>query len=157
VQTADHVPLTSATSWTFTTATAPPAVTATTPLNGATGVDPAVAPTATFTTAMKASTFTDLSFSLTPLGGSPSAGIVALDPTPTTATFTPAVPLFFATQYTARLDTTIQAADGTPLAAAVSWTFTTSPAAPTVTGTAPANGATGVSLLAAPTATFSKS
>src|SRR5262249_13629077 len=95
--------------------------------------------------------------SLTPLGGSPIAGVVALDPTGTIATFSPAVPLLFATQYTARIDTTIQASDGTPVAAAVSWTFTTRPAPPTVTANTPANGATGVSLLVAPTATFSKS
>ena len=38
----------------------------------------------------------------------------------TTATFAPAVPLSYTTQYTANLDTSIKAGDGTPLASAVS-------------------------------------
>src|SRR5207302_2838661 len=72
------------------------------------------------------------------------------------ATLTPSAALVTNTVYTAKLDTTVKAADGVALASAVSWSFTTVNAAPTVTANAPANNATGVALNVAPTATFSR-
>src|SRR5262249_58983292 len=74
----------------------------------------------------------------------------------TTATLTPSAPLANNTTYTANLDTTVKAADGVPLAAAVSWSFTTVNSAPTVTTKTPANGATGAAIAVAPSATFSR-
>ena len=133
-----------------------PTVTATIPIAGTLRVDPTTRPSATFSRAMSSATLSSLSFSVTPLGGTPIAGQVAWDSTSWTATFTPTVPLFYGMTYTAQLDTTVKAADGMSLADPVTWTFSTSPAPPTVTATTPTAGATDVSLDAAPTATFSK-
>src|SRR5207247_1761900 len=60
--------------------------------------------------------------------------------------------------YTAKLDTTIKASDGTALASAVTWSFTTTapPPPPTVTAKTPADGATDVATGTAVTATFSR-
>src|SRR5207245_1484070 len=74
-----------------------------------------------------------------------------------TVTLTPSAALANNASYTASLATTIKAADGVALASAVSWSFTTVNAAPTVTGNTPAAGATGVAVNVAPTATFSRS
>jgi hypothetical protein len=150
----DGVALASAVTWSFTTANGAPTVTAKTPADGATGVAVGVAPTATFSRAMEASTITTFSFTLTPAGGSPVAASVAL--TGNTATLTPSAPLATNTSYTAKLDTTVKAQDGVPLAAPVTWTFTTVNGAPTVTSTTPTAGAAGVATSTAPTATFSR-
>src|SRR5207244_2802039 len=104
--------------------------------------------------AMDASTITVFSFTLTPAGGSPVAASVSY--VGSTATLTPTAPLANNTIYTAKLDTTVKAADGVALASAVSWSFTTVNSAPTVTANTPANGATGVATSVAPTATFSR-
>jgi hypothetical protein len=84
---------------------------------------------------MDATTITSSSYTLTPQGGTPVAATVAYDSATTTATLTPSAALASDTLYTAKLDTTIKAADGLPLAAAVTWTFRTAVAtpAPTVT------------------------
>jgi hypothetical protein len=87
------------------------------------------------------------------------AGAVAYDGATDTATLTPTAALAAGTAYTARLEATVKAADGAPLAAAVSWTFTTaaaaSPSAPTVTSRIPAGGATGVPTTTSVKAVFS--
>src|SRR5205807_9869410 len=59
-----------------------------------------------------------------------------------TATLAPTGLLLNNTVYTAKLETTVTAADGVALAAAVSWSFTTVNAAPTVLSTTPLNNAT---------------
>src|SRR5205085_1424594 len=141
-------------SWTFTTVNAAPTVTGNTPANNATGIAVTVAPTATFSRAMNATTITSSSFTLTPSGGSPVAATVSYSGS--TATLTPSAPLANNTLYTAKLDTTVKAADGVALASAYSWSFTTVNAAPTVTANTPASNATGVSLSVQPTATFSR-
>src|ERR671932_468885 len=69
VKASDGVALASAVSWSFTTVNSAPTVTANTPTNGATGVATSVAPTATFSRAMDATTITNGSFTLTPSGG----------------------------------------------------------------------------------------
>src|SRR5207245_4796054 len=94
------------------------------------------------------------SFALTPAGGSPVAATVAYSGS--VATLTPSSPLATNTPYTAKLDTTVKAADGVALATTVSWQFTTVNAAPTVTAKTPADGATAVATSIAPTATFSR-
>src|SRR5207244_3611318 len=60
--------------------------------------------------------------------------------------------------YTAKLDSTINAADGTPLAASVSWSFSTGNAPPSVDARSPYSGlhTSDVSILAHVTATFSR-
>src|SRR5207237_5981190 len=59
------------------------------------------------------------------------------------------------TTYTAKLDSTIKAADGVPLAGPVSWGRSTSNLPPYITSHAPGP-ASDVSALVAPTATFSR-
>jgi hypothetical protein len=143
-------------SWSFTTAAAP-TVTANTPANGATGVATTTTATATFSRAMDATTITNSTFTLTPSGGPAVAATVSYNATTRVATLTPTAALAGNTTYTARLANTIKAADTTPLAAAVTWSFTTAaPTPPTVTANTPANGATGVATSVAPTATFSR-
>src|ERR671935_193228 len=105
---------------------------------------------------MDATTITGSSFTLTPSGGSPVAASVSYDGTSNTATLTPSAALASGTTYTAKLDTTIKATDGTALSSPVSWSFTTITGPPTVTSTTPADGATGVATSIAPTATFSR-
>src|SRR5204862_596932 len=120
----------------------PPTVTGQTPADASTGVAITAAPTATFSRAMDATTITTSSFTLTPAGGSPVTATVAYSGT--TATLTPSAPLANNTSTTATLSTAVKAADGVALASAVSWSFTTVNAAPTVTARTPAVGATGV-------------
>jgi Malectin domain/Bacterial Ig-like domain len=92
---------------------------------------------------MNATTITATSFTLTPAGGTPVAATVAYDATTKTATLTPTNVLTASTTYTAKLDTTIKATDGSTLAAAVTWSFTTTTAPEAVTYS-PANYSTGM-------------
>src|SRR4051812_29630964 len=127
---------------------APPTVTAPSPADGATGVAAGAKPSATFSRAMNPATLTSATFTLTRDDGTPITASVAYDATALKATLTPASALSYSTTYTARLGTGVTAADGTALAAPVAWTFTTGAAPPpdnqppTVSVTAPANGAT---------------
>ncbi|HEV8687456.1 MAG TPA: Ig-like domain-containing protein, partial [Gaiellaceae bacterium] len=156
VKAADGVALASSISWSFTTINGAPTVTAKSPADAATGVATNVNPTATFSRAMDATTITTSSFTLTPSGGSPVAASVSYDVTSKVATLAPSAALANNTTYTATLTTAVKAADGVALASSVSWSFTTVNAAPTVTAKSPANGATGVAINVAPTATFSR-
>jgi hypothetical protein len=109
-----------------------PTVTAKTPADASTGVATTVQPTATFSRAMNASTITSSSFTLTgPSGAVPAT--VAYNATTNVATLTPTSALAVSTSYTAKVDATVKAADGTALAAAVTWSFTTGATAPTGT------------------------
>jgi hypothetical protein len=90
---------------------------------------------------MDAATITSTSFTLTPSGGSPVAATVSYSGS--VATLTPNAQLATSTTYTAKLNTTIKASDGTPLASAFTWTFTTTNA-PEVASNSPADGATNV-------------
>jgi len=74
------------------------------------------------------------------------------------ATLNPTVPLVASTLYTASLSTAVKDVAGTPMAASYSWTFTTGAGdvAPTVLSTVPLTSATGVSLSASVSATFSE-
>ena len=133
-----------------------PQVVSTTPVSGATGVDPAAAVTATFDQAMDASTMTSANVTLTPSGGSAVSATVSYDPNTKTVTLQPSATLQNGTSYTARLSTGVKSSLGTALSAAYTWTFSTlTPAAPTVTATSPTAGSTGISTGVAPTATFS--
>ena len=135
----------------------PPTVTGTVPSNGATGMSRLTRPRVTFSRAMDASTITGSSFTLIK-AGVPVAATVSYDATSQTATLVPAAALDYSTNYTARVNTTIKAADGIPLGSAVDWSFTVqNPQPPQVTGTVPADGATAVSPSVSPRATFSRS
>ena len=143
--------------WSFTVATAPPpapTVTGSSPANGATGVSASVSPTATFSVPLDPSTLTPSTFTLSSAAGSVPA-TVTYDSTSNTATLTPTVPLAPTTAYTVRLTTAVRGSDGTPFGG-TSWSFTTI-AGPTITSTAPIDGATYVGRSAPVTATFSRS
>jgi len=128
---ADGMPLGSARTWQFTTATAvvAPTVTATAPTAGATGVPRDVTVSATFSKDMDPSTITATTFTLV----APDGTVLPADVTYTagnrTASLNTAAPLSTSTAYTARLSTGIKAADGTSLASAVSWGFTSNASA----------------------------
>src|SRR2546423_12112018 len=70
-----------------------PTVTSTSPANGAGGVVTSVAPTATFSTTMDATTLTSSSFTLTPAGGSPGAATVSYNAATQTAKLSPGAAL----------------------------------------------------------------
>jgi hypothetical protein len=121
-----EVALSSAYSWTFTSVPpAPPTVTATSPTDGSTLVSGLVPVTATFSTGMDASTLTTSSFTLTGPGGAVS-GSVSYDALTRTASFTPAAALTASTEYTATLATTVKSSRNVNMAAARTWSFTTS-------------------------------
>ena len=135
-----------------------PVVTSTIPVDGATGVSPAIAVAATFSIPMDATTITGTSFTLKDSLNNPVPASVTYDAATTKATLTPTAGLKGATTYTASLAGTITASDSTPLETPFSWTFTTVPPTPlTVNGRTPANATNNV-LQSAPnvTATFSR-
>jgi hypothetical protein len=147
--------------WKFTTAdppdTTPPTVASKTPPDGATGVSPGTAVTATFSEPVLASSVGGTTFRLSE-GGNPVGGTVSL--AGNTATFTPSQALEPSTLYTARVTTGVEDPAGNNLAADVVWTFTTAAApdvtSPSVTNEVPANGATSVSHETVVQATFSE-
>lgn len=116
-------------TWSFTTAAAPdtmpPIVTGTTPNTGATAVPVTSAIGATFSEAMNTATLNASSFTLKDAGNNPVSGTVAY--AGTTATFTPAASLAYATTYTATITTGATDLAGNALAAPHSWSFTTAP------------------------------
>ncbi|MFD2091856.1 DUF4082 domain-containing protein [Blastococcus deserti] len=146
-------------TWTFTTGAAsdsvPPAVTATTPAAGATDVALTGPVSAQMSEPLAAA---GLEFTLTTAGGAPVAGAPSLSVDGLTATFTPGAALSGSTTYTASLRATDRA--GNAMATPVTWSFTTAPppdtTAPSVTGVAPADGATGVRATDSVTASFSE-
>lgn len=130
-----------------------PAVIATVPANGATGVPVAQVITATFNMVMNPATINMSTFTVTGPGGTPVAGLVAYSGT--TATFTPNIALAPSTLYTATITTGAKDPAGIGLASNFMWSFTTG-TIPTVIATNPANGATNVFLNQKITATFSE-
>ena len=106
-------------------APAAPAVTATTPAADAAGVPNRTAVSASFDSDLDPATVGPQSFTLTPEGGAPVAAALAYDAAARRATLTPQAPLAVGVRYTARLSTAIRSSGGAPLAADVSWSFTT--------------------------------
>lgn len=124
----DGASLSSAVSWTFTTASSappPPAPTALTPSAGATSVAVDGAVRATFDRSLDPATVTSQTFTLTGPSGPPIVAAVAYDDATRTATLTPGAPLAVATQYTARLTTGIRSTTGAPMTSDATWSFTT--------------------------------
>jgi len=108
-----------------------PTVTSTVPASNATNVGTAATVQATFSTTMDPTTITGSSYTLRRPDGTTVPATVSYDGPTKTATLTPSSALAVSTTYTARLETTVKASDGTPLANAYSWSFTTStPATP---------------------------
>ena len=121
----DGVSLAEPVTWSFTTSAAssiPPTVVSTSPGDGA--LRSSVV-TARFSRDLDAGTVSGSTFSLRRPDGSVVPAQVSYDAATSTARLVPAAQLAPTTSYTARLDGSIQAVDGTPLGAAVSWSFTT--------------------------------
>jgi hypothetical protein len=129
-----------------------PAVIATFPANGATGVAPNTIVSANFSSAMAPATINATTFTLTGPGAASVAGAVSY--TGTTATFTPATSLAANSVYVATITTGAQDPVGNSLAVNFVWSFTTT--APTVVSTVPANGTVAVSVNTVIAATFSE-
>jgi tetrahydromethanopterin S-methyltransferase subunit B len=139
------------------TDTIAPAVSATTPINGAVAVATNAAIAATFTETMKADTFTTTTFALFE-GATAVPGSVAY--TGVTALFVPNVDLKPATKYSARILARVTDLAGNAMAADYAWTFTTGASsdtlAPLVSSTVPVAGATGVATGGFIAATFTE-
>jgi hypothetical protein len=133
-----------------------PAVVSTTPAANTTGVS-TTAPniSATFSKPVQSNT---ISFVLKNSSGNTVPGTASYNSSTNVATFTPSSALSGTTTYTATVSGA-QDSSGQTMAP-VSWSFTTATpdtTPPAITGTTPAAGATGASLAAPVTATFSKS
>lgn len=116
--------------------TTAPVVSATNPIDGATGV---AVITASFNESMDASTINTATFLVHGPGAAPVVGTVGYQTSSRIATFTPAAALVSSTTYSATVSTGVQDAAGNALAAGHVWTFTTSatagsPAAPVLGG-----------------------
>ena len=147
--------------WSFTTGAAAdttrPTVTATVPVNAATGVPIGNKLSATFSEAMAPATITTSTFTLKQ-GAMSVPGVVTYSGV--TAVFTPTTFLSSSTVYTATITTGVKDLAGNTLAVNKVWSFTTgtsqNTSAPTVISTLPVNGATGVPIGNKLTATFSE-
>ncbi len=128
-----------------------PAVSARTPIDGATGVDRSTTVTADFDRDLDPSTVNGTNVTLTGPGGPVSAS-VSYDGSLRRVVLTPSATLAASTTYTATLTTGIQSTGHTPLASNVTWSFTTQGPPPQVTARTPADGATGVDRSTAVTA-----
>jgi hypothetical protein len=121
----DGVPLSGPVSWSFTTAAQshpPPTVVSTAPGDGA---PRSSAVSAVFSRALDAASVSTSTFTLRQPDGTLVPATVGYEASSLTATLVPATQLAGATTYTARLDGTISATDGTPMGTPVSWSFTT--------------------------------
>ena len=113
-------------TWKFTTGAGNPVVTATTPADGATDVPVDQVVSASFSTAMDASTIDAGSFTIKKSGGSPLAATVGYSGSAQKATLTPSAALEFDTTYLVTLSAAIKGATGDALDdAPVVWSFTT--------------------------------
>src|ERR1700722_3778168 len=140
-----------------------PTIVSTVPASAAINVPTNQTITATFSKPMDPSTITatgTFTVAVAGVGGAAVPGTVSY--TGTTATFKPTANLAASTQFTATITNAAKDLSGNALAAGVvpnPWNFTTgtgpNTTAPTITLTSPANAATGVSLNASVSATFS--
>jgi hypothetical protein len=129
-----------------------PAVQSKSPADGTADVPVDTTVGATFDRPMDAATITTGSFTLRKAGGTPLAASVTYDAVNTRAVLTPSQPLEQGATYTATVTTAVEDQSGTPLAANVSWSFTTR--ATSVSARTPAPNATGVATDTDVTATF---
>ena len=111
--------------------TSSPLTTATTPAAGATGVSTAVRPSGTFSEAMDPTSFGNATFELRDAASAAINASVSYDASTRTVTLVPTAALAGTTTYTATLrggaaEPRVKDAAGNPLAASVSWSFTTS-------------------------------
>jgi hypothetical protein len=122
-------------SWSFATssATQPPIVVTLSPAGSATGVSATTAVSATFNKALDQTTVNTTNFQLLGPSNSVVSATVTYNGGTFTATLQPASALAYSTTYTALLPAGgVKDTTGTPLAANVTWTFTTGAAPPPV-------------------------
>ena len=136
----------------------PPTVTATVPLNNATGVSLNSIVTATFSEAMDPLTISSSTFLVRGPGGAVVPGSITYAGSSFTAVFTPTGNLAPSTTYTATVTSGSKDLSGNALAADYVWSFATGAAqdltAPRVIATDPLDNAVGVALDKTLTATF---
>ena len=130
--------------------TVAPTVSATNPLDGATGV---AVITASFSEAMKASTITTTTFGVSETGAAAVDGTVTYDATTHMATFTPTSALALGTDYTATITTGTTDVAGNAMTSSKVWHFTT--AATSGSQVAPDLGAAGAYVVLAGSAVTS--
>ncbi len=123
--------------------TTPPTITSKSPAPGATGVSSAANVTATFTEAMEASSISGATMELRTASNQLVGAAVSYNAASRTTTLNPTASLAFAATYTARVKggaTGVKDAFGNPLAADVTWSFTTgaAPACPCTIWPSPA-------------------
>jgi hypothetical protein len=139
--------------------TTPPTVSSTSPANGSTDLALNSSVSATFSVAMTNATLNTASYTLRPTAGG-AAVIGSVSVGGKTATFTPTTSLTASTQYTATITTAAADAAGNALASNYNWQFTTGAAPdttpPTVSSSSPTNFATGITLNASVSVTFSE-
>jgi chitodextrinase len=136
-------------AWTWTVDTTAPSVTSNTPADRASNVLPTTSITATFSEALNPATVTTANFFVKPKGGntSPVAASVTYDPATFKATLQPNAALASQTTYNVTLNNGINGIKdlaGNSIGNNIGWSFTTGTAdttLPTVTLTAPSNGA----------------
>ena len=122
----------------------PPTVIATTPVNGATGVNTVTGIMAAFSEPINPATFTSSSFVLRNPAGVSVGAAIGYGAATRVATLTPSAPLAGLTTYTATISTAVKDVAGNALASPVLWSFTTAAALPSAFGKrTPANGAVG--------------
>ena len=108
----------------------PPAVTTTAPADGATGVDVATQPNATFSEDVDPASVTATSFTVTAAGSStPVSATVSYSAPFRTAILTPASPLAAGTTYTGQVSG-VRDTTGNAMTSASTWTFSTAAAPP---------------------------
>jgi hypothetical protein len=129
VKSAQGTPLASAYTWTFTTISGAD-LTSATPADQSTGIitnngstGPVI--TAKFNRAMTATSFTTSTVTLKTAAGTSMTSSPAYNSTTGTLTVTPTAPLGYSTTYVLTLTTGVTDSTGTPLAAPISWRFTT--------------------------------
>ena len=111
-----------------TTGTSTPTVIGTSQPDGATGIDPGASITASFSEAMDPSTITTTTVQLRDPSGTLVPATVSYNSATATVTLTPTAPLAFSTTYTVTIvggANGVKDLAGNPLAANVTWSFTT--------------------------------
>jgi hypothetical protein len=132
-----------------------PEVVSTSPAATATGVAINAKPSATFNYPLDPGTVTAANALLLDGNGNTVAAAVAYDDENQKVTLTPSQSLETGATYSVRLETGIKSDDETPLAAAVTWSFSTvAPTPPVVVSTSPASGAPNQTTFTKVTATF---
>jgi hypothetical protein len=138
----------------------PPTVAILAPVNGATGVSTTARVVIQFSELMNLSTINSSTFTLSPQGGSPVAGVIMFHGS-NRASFDVSSPMTTGTTYVVRVTSGAQDVSGNGVSPELTSTFTTSGTppdvtSPTVTNVAPLNSATGVAVDSDIVVTFSE-